>query len=506
MVQSQERSREALVEGRPGMLSGQRAPGEILAPSFRDPGGCLFSAEGRILRIVHGSAVADLNAFLGSETAQKFEAGGRVVRTRFLGGDEKSHLLASLTVANRFGNSDMETILEHERLPFLNFAYEWPPEMLYAAGELTLDLAEESLKEGLGIKDATPYNIVFRGAEPVFVDVLSFERRDPNDATWLPYAQFVRTFLLPLAANRHFGMSPDQILLARRDGLEPEEVYHWLKPLRKVLPPFLTLVSIPTWLAAVHNQSDRTIYQKKSGGDAKLARFILESLFRRLRRTLSDLAPKAGRSSPWSDYGISNGNYTQKQLAAKRAFVKCAVTEFTPKTVLDVGCNAGLFSEIAAKQGATVVAMDCDPVVVGKLWRSARSQRLDILPLVVNFTRPSPGTGWRNRECCAFLERAGGAFDAVLMLAVIHHMLVTERVPLPDILALASELTADLLIIEYVGPDDPMFQRLTRGRDRLYNDLTREGFESVCGRHFQVVRREQLECSGRYLYVLRKRI
>ena len=102
------------------------------------------------------------------------------------------------------------------------------------------------------------------------------------------------------------------------------------------------------------------------------------------------------------------------------------------------------------------------------MWRQARAEKLDILPLAVNLTRPSPGTGWRNQECSSFLDRARGKFDAVLMLAVIHHMLVTERVPLAEIIDLAAELTTNLLIIEYVAPDDSMFRRLTRGREELH--------------------------------------
>src|SRR5690349_129632 len=89
-------------------------------------------------------------------------------------------------------------ILEHERIPFPSYPYEWAAPMLHAAGRLTLDLAASLAKEGMGLKDATPYNILFRGPQPVFVDLLSIERRDPRDAIWLPYAQFVRMFLSPL--------------------------------------------------------------------------------------------------------------------------------------------------------------------------------------------------------------------------------------------------------------------------------------------------------------------
>src|SRR3954471_13822093 len=120
--------------------------------------------------------------------------------------------------------------------------------MLHAGGVLTLLLARTLLADGIGMKDATPYNVLFRGPQPVFIDLLSVEKRDPGDPTWLPYAQFVRTFLLPLLANKYFGIALDQILTTRRDGLEPEEVYQWLKPSQKFLPPFLSLVSMPKWL------------------------------------------------------------------------------------------------------------------------------------------------------------------------------------------------------------------------------------------------------------------
>jgi hypothetical protein len=108
--------------------------------------------------------------------------------------------------------------------------------MLESAAALTLDLAEQVLSNGWGLKDATPYNILFQGPRPVFVDVLSFERRDPGDALWSAYAQFVRAFLLPLMANRYSLACLDQIWLAGRDGLEPEQVYRALS-WRRSEPP-----------------------------------------------------------------------------------------------------------------------------------------------------------------------------------------------------------------------------------------------------------------------------
>jgi SAM-dependent methyltransferase len=476
-----------------------------LGASFRDPAGSLFRYQGRVLRVVNPVGVADLTTFLDSASGKKLMDAGSIVPTRALDAAESRPLLADPDVRSLYDGRAGQLLLEHERVDFPSFPYEWTPELLHAAGMLTLDLAETLLADGLGLKDATPYNVLFRGPEPVFIDVLSFEKRTPGDPTWLPYAQFVRTFLLPLLANRTFGLPLDAILTTRRDGLEPEDLYRLSTLAQRLRPPFLGLVSMPTWLGSKHKQDDTSIYRKKVLNDPEKARFILGTVLGGLRRALRRLTPPAGKNSVWSDYMATNNNYTADHFQAKQAFVKQALAEFGSRSVLDVGCNTGHFSAIAAQNGARVVALDYDPVVLGDVWRASRAGKLDILPLAVNLTRPSPGTGWRNRECPSFLDRARGKFDGVMMLAVIHHMLVTERVPLPDILELASELTTGILIVEYVGPADSMFRRLTRGRDELHKDLTTELFEMFCRRHFEIVRAQHVEGTDRTLYLLKKR-
>ena len=167
-----------------------------------------------MLRVVNAIGAADLEAFLASQSGQKLMAAGTVIPTRALGAGECRELLSDPSVRELYYARDGRMILEHERVAFPSFPYEWNAEMLHAAGLLTLDLAQALLADGLGLKDGTPYNILFRGPAPVFIDVLSFERRQPGDATWLPYAQFVRTFLLPLLANQ---------ALRTRPGSDPDD-------------------------------------------------------------------------------------------------------------------------------------------------------------------------------------------------------------------------------------------------------------------------------------------
>ncbi len=464
--------------------------------SFRDPAGTLYRFSDRVLRAVQPAYAKDLEDFLATSAARAAIEAGRLVRSVSVPPSDYPELAAS-------------HIWEHESISFPSFPYEWPPEMLHAAASLTLDLAEAALEEGFGLKDATPYNILFRGAQPVFVDVLSFERRDPLDSTWMAYAQFVRTFLLPLMANRYFGLPLDRILTGQRDGIEPETMYRWASFWRRLRPPFLGLVTIPKWMSG-SSSSATPVYRPKPASSPELARFVLGGLLRNCRRQLNSLAPAGAKESNWSGYLEHKSLYSAAQFAQKEAFVREALDLARPQTVLDVGANEGRFSLLAARSGAAVVAIDSDPAVIGTVWRAASrkgssGEELDVLPLVVDLTRPTPAVGWRNQECASFLDRARGGFDLVMMLAVVHHMLVTERIPLEDLLALADELSREYLLIEFVDAPDAMFQRIVRGRDDLYSHVSPAWFEAAALSRFELVRSTRIDGLNRWLYLFRRR-
>ena len=406
------------------------------------------------------------------------------------------------TIFDSFGAGGL--LLEHDRVWFPSYPAEWPAEMLYAAGQLTIDLAEATLAEGYGLKDATPHNVLFRGPDPVFIDLLSFDRRAPGDATWLPYAQFMRMFVLPLLLHREFGAKTGELLAVRTHGVEPEEVYARCSRAQRLLPRFLASVTLPTWLARRHRQPAKP---KANGGhlDAEKAHFILAAQIRGLRRTLEKVEPRSDLGkSVWSNYA-STSSYSDTEMEQKRQCVGRWLKDCDAKAVLDLGCNTGSFSVIAAELGVQIVAVDSDPVVVGRLWRYASSEKLNILPLVVNIAAPTPRTGWRNSECPSFLDRAAGRFDTVMMLALIHHLLITERIPLAELFELAADLTSQNLIIEYIDPKDPMFQALLRGRDALHATFGAELFETICQKRFTILQKQPVKGSLRTLYLLQKK-
>ncbi len=471
--------------------------------SFRDPDGFVFRSQERIFRCVFAHAAQNLRAFLPSGIATTWMSESVLAATAVISVDSGRDLIPEL-------HQELPrhaVILEHEPIPFPNYPYEWPPEMLHAAGKLTLRMARESLDDGFGLKDATPYNIMFDGPRPVFIDILSFERRDSLDTLWRPYAQFVRSFVYPLLAARFCGVRIDELLLVHRDGIEPERMLSMLPGWRRWRPSFLTAVTIPALLSRKELSRKELSRKDRDAGtavvqakDAEEAKFVMA---RRLRKADSLLGEVPSRPQAF-EYMKSGRIYSETEWEEKQQIVRQTLERYRPANLLDVGCNIGHFSSLAARMGARVVAIDHDPDAVGVAWKTAVTEQLSILPLVVNIARPPGACGWSNEEFPGFLDRARGKFDCVLMLALLHHLLVNERVPLDSIFDLAARLTTRSLIVEYIDPADPRFRSIARGRDALHRDLTADSFEHAARRLFEIADARAVTPTRR-IYTLEKR-
>ncbi|HEY1579139.1 MAG TPA: methyltransferase domain-containing protein [Terracidiphilus sp.] len=433
--------------------------------TFRDPAGSLYFDETKVLRHVRPAFVAEAESFLNSPLAKKWMASGRMVTT---------------TIADR--DADGSLLLEHERIVYPTYPWEWTPGQWAAAGELTLDFCEESLAAGLILKDATPLNVLFRNADPVFVDVLSFDKRTPGNPIWLAYGQFVRTFLLPLAANRYLGW-PLAASIERRDGYEPTDLYPHLPLRRRWTAPLRSLVTLPHLLEGKANAAASTGASPVRQQPPEVATQVLRGTLKKLRRTLHALTP-APHTSRWSDYTTTASHYTAEDHARKAAFVERALAQAAPHSVLDVGGNTGHYSRIAVAAGARVVAWDTDVQAADANWREARTKHEPILPLIANIARPTPAVGWQNQESLSLLQRSEGAFDGIMMLGVIHHMLLIDQIPLPAIFDLVRRLTTRWAVIEWVPATDSQFQQLCRGRQDIYGHLDEAAFLAAADQHF----------------------
>jgi SAM-dependent methyltransferase len=456
-------------------------------PTFRDPAGSVEVRADGAYRSIRTPFDAEILEFLGLPVAAELVTKGRLV--------------ASEVVSARGAET---LVLRHPRIAFQSFPWEWAPSLWLAAAELTLDLGIELVPHGWLLKDATPLNVLFQGTRPIFVDVLSIERMDPHQPIWLAYGQFVRTFLLPMLAYSRLGW-PLQTSLMRRDGYEPEEIYSALSWAGRLQQPALSSVTLPSLLAnkRIGAGSATGSMASRAVKEPELAKQIVLKTLRGLRAQMRKVTP-GHRSSTWSDYAETATHYSDEDHARKRGFVMQALAMARPANVLDVGCNTGVYSNLAADAGAAVVSIDTDVQAVDRFCASLKDSGRNIQPLCVDLAHPTPAAGWENREYASFLSRCTGHFDTVMMLAVLHHLLLRNQIPLDRIAALCSGLTTRHLILEWVPATDVKFQELLRGRDAIYTHITEAAFREAFAVHFAIVDELPL-ANGRIMFHLEKK-
>jgi len=446
--------------------------------SFRDPSGRVEVRQAIVVRRFSDPAAATgVRDFYATKSAQSHVASGKLI---------------ALTDASTLAQDDPlrieanDTVMLHPRIAFPSYPYEWPAGMLHAAAVLTVELASSALDEGYELKDASPFNVLFSGSEPVFVDAASFRRRVPGRWLWPPLAQFEKSFLLPLLAHRLHGDEPHALFRADASGLSPEHLAARVRGIDRLRPRVIRYATLPRLLGRFTGRRSGLYQAEHKPMPEAQALFVLRNLFARLRRELAALAPRTPeQDSAWSGYAAGRP-YHPEEFARKESFVQSVLDRARPGRVIDIGCNDGHFGKMAARSGAQVLAFDRDAQVIDALWQDAGRKNLNLLPLVIDLSRPSPREGWRNAERPGFLDRAQGQFDAALFLACFHHVAVTDRIPVAALVAFLADLGCRHLVFEYVDPADPMFQTLLRGRGALHEGLTAQSLEQELRKRFRI--------------------
>jgi SAM-dependent methyltransferase len=484
--------------------------------SFRDPSGYVFAREDRIFRAVNVEFRALWDDLERNGLVARLTADRLLVRTSLVPDPLRQTLAAE--------HPGFESFLEHERIEPITYPYEWSASMLADAGVLTLDLQMRLLEGGYAIKDASAYNIQFVEGRPLFIDITSIERPQRLDL-WFALGQFQRMFLYPLLLHRYRGWDLRSYFLASLDGRNLEQVRQSLGRTALWRPSLLLDVTLPLLLerkenkrqtrasgasmpgrASVPASPNGSAQDQKNlglGGRSPSQPSSQAQVFnlKRLRSRLMKLAAALNPRSEWTSY-TETCTYDDIAEKAKKDLVRDFLRANRPAQVLDLGCNQGDYSFIAAESGARVLAADSDPQVLEQLYRRLRQKPSPITPLVADVANPSPAIGFRNEERTRFLDRAES--DCLLALALVHHLLVSANLSLEAIRDLFGDLTRTYAVVEFVPTHDPMFQRLIKFRVNLFQSLSIETFRSVFSKRFQVVKEAPIPSSPRTLFFMEK--
>lgn len=455
--------------------------------SFRDPSGRVYLQNGRVFRTVSASAAADFEFARRNEALNRHVAAGGVIETREVAANDADAPRAAAA-----------HIVEHPRLPFISYPYEWSFSLLKAAALHHLDLQLSVLNSGVALSDATAYNVQFVGPRPIFIDPLSFTAYRDGDY-WKAHRQFCEQFLNPLLMHAILGVPHNDWFRGSLEGVSTPMMARLIPPHRRLSWNVYSQVILPAQLQTGSN----SLEQASATAARPLPKTAYIGMLTGLRGWIAKMRPKGADKSVWADYATNN-SYVQGEYEAKKRFIADYAAATKPKMLWDFGCNTGKYSEIALNNGAaSVVGFDFDHGALEGAYARAVERKLDFLPLFQDASNPSPGQGWSSEERASLMRRTHGV-EGLVALAFIHHIAIGRNVPLDRVVDWLVRL-APTGVIEFVPKGDPMVQRLLALREDIFPDYTIEAFKEHILGHARITKEETITDAGRVLIAYDRR-
>jgi ribosomal protein L11 methylase PrmA len=396
-------------------------------------------------------------------------------------------------------DSERYKIIKPAVVPYVSYPYEWCFSQLKDAALLTLSIQSAALQHGLTLKDATAYNVQYHGGRPVFIDTLSFERYSEGQP-WIAYRQFCQHFLGPLALMAFCDVRTRHLLKSFIDGL-PLDLVSRLLP-RRTLAGYSFLAHIHLHAASQTRHEDDGRHHDAVKRPPFMSRTMQLALVASLRRAIGKCRLPEFRTE-WADY-YADTNYSANSMSTKESLVGSLVNSYvgTGEIIHDVGANTGRFSRIVAASGHYVLSHDIDDQAVERNYLFNKANGVgNVLPLVLDLNNPSPSLGWALEERDSSPKRIAG--HTILALALIHHIVIANNVPMSR-LALFFHRLAKTLIIEFVPKDDSQVRRLLATREDIFPNYDVQHFQQEFARYFRICDSRPIGDSGRTLFVLER--
>jgi hypothetical protein len=451
--------------------------------SWVDPVGRLFWRHGNLYRGIRHQRSALYEGLLEEGIIQELV---------------KKRLLID-TWATDWSTDEFPLILQHRVLPVVTYASEWCASQLKAAAIGVLDLEIALRACDLTLMDINPWNLLFDGVRPLFVDFSSIAPLSQRDA-WTARDDFHQFYLNPLllfgeglarVARRLLcdpwvGVKDIDLermkILPRRHRSPTAIAIGAAKRIAKMTVPRSIQPRLRKLTQGIHSR----IQEPQKNGDA-----LPEILA--LRARVEALAIR-GSSTPWEGYYLNNfPEFTPgENWTLKHHSIHNIIEETKPETLLDIGSNRGWYSQMAASRGVRVIAADSDETAVNELYADARTAELQIHPVFmdVRFPEPAQGPGYK------FFSPATHRFksEMVLALALVHHLTFTWHLSFDQIVEGLDAFSSRWLVVEFIGRGDGVVKRLWNPNNFPWYDLDR--FLESLGRYYRIIKQLPSDSGG----------
>jgi FkbM family methyltransferase len=390
-----------------------------------------------------------------------------------------------------------KTIHPHQ-IEFLSYPFEWSFLQWKRALTSYVKIIKISLKYGMILKDATPFNFYQKNGRAILFDTSSFMFLKEN-SIWPPYYQFCKCFLAPIVLMKYNGKNWSKIFMMFLDGIPLDFASSHLK-----LKSWFNL----TTLLHIHLHAK---YSKKNietkDINTGLTGFKISNLDAALSQVLKTIKKwniSKSQSNHWTNY------YTSKiesniYIDEKEQIIRKWLNEIQPKTVLDLGANTGKFTFIAAEKAKRVVALESDDNCVDLIEKEIKKKNnLNVFTLIGDLSQPTPNIGVNNAEHNSIILRAKS--DLVLALALTHHLKIVNKISFKQIAENLSSFSGKYLITEFISIEDNKVQILIKNNTNYEQDYNEQIFNASFEEYFKKVKSEKVKGLNRTLYLYEKKV
>jgi hypothetical protein len=454
--------------------------------SLMDEAGRVYLGSDRVFRAVPAEGEDRVRALLASGLPDALAAAGLMPATRISGRTLPGSVL----------------VLEHPRLPFVTYPYEWSYAMTCAAAACVLEVNRIANRHGYELADCHGYNVVFEGPRPMYVDLGSLAPLPEGPVRdWTALETFVRSYEYPLRIWSDGSGFIARRLLAASELMEHSDygLYRW---------PWLRLGG-----AALYNRWKRWWYRYRES-----SRMAPERIGARLPPGLRGLGVAALKSGKLPGQRIDLDRTRARILGRRRRELRGSWTEYqgegtpfveTPRfrriaeivasqglaSVIDLGGNHGYFCDRLLSAGAVrkAVCADADETAVDRAYERTRDAGGDLQTVVLDLVHPMTtpfGEPPAARLRC----------DGAVALALTHHLLLTQRVPVSRVLKSIAAYARRFVAVEFM----PMGLWDGRQAPPVPSWYCLEWFRAEFDREFELTHDEALE-PNRHLFCGRVR-
>lgn len=357
-----------------------------------------------------------------------------------------------------------ELVVEHQLVEVVSYPREWSFSMLKDAALLILKINEMANHFGYQTKDCHGYNVLFVGERPVYIDLGSFIPFRAKELPLLSLDEFLRSYYYPIKIWASVGdvwgkkaVPRPAILLNTEDYLRCRwSIFRWsIANLVGVGVSKLYKVSSCTDELFLEARKRYPVWKVYLGECCRRIGRSLGSIHR-LRRGVQKVNRRAHKTL-WSDYHDSFTSQSGEMVLTPRfQYIADLLISLKVTSVLEVAGNQGVLSRALKRKnpGLLVTCTDADEAAIDKGYCVSKKEGLGINWAVLNPFFAELATV---EESPDLRFRA----DAVVALALSHHLVLTCGLRLEWIFDLLGQYSCNYLLIEfmplglYAGPASP---------------------------------------------------